>query len=244
MGIVVGVTTARSPDWKRGVAANVAARLAADDIASVAVVDGDPRSRDVGDRLGITVRGRLEWPDLTVVPMNVSTTPAMTAAHIGTLADRFDIVVVDLPAGAGAPGPVLESGLLDRVDRLVVTTELSVAALRTTRRWAELVNWAKTAGHLRHVVEVVAAVCDEETVDDPARIRLATTLGLPVVASVPQWWGRAAPNLGFGPTLGFPALDQALRSVALADATGNSFHAVSSSGQSCAPAHAAVSSVK
>jgi Mrp family chromosome partitioning ATPase len=244
VGIVLGFTTARSLDWKRGVAANVAARLAADGVARVAVVDADPRSCDVGDRLGMTVRGRLEWPDLTVVPLSVSAKPAMTAGHIRSLADRFDIVVVDLPAGAGAPGPVLESGLLERVDRLVVMTELSVAALRSTRRWAELVSWAKNAGHVQHDVEVVAAVCDEEVADDGARSRLATTLGLPVVASVPQLWGRIPPNLGFGPTLGFPVLDQALRSVALLDATGNSFHADSSNGQSCAPAHAAVSSVK
>lgn len=244
MGFVVGITTARSLDWKRGVAANVAARLSADGISRVAVIDADPRSRDVGDRLGITVRGRLEWPELTVVPINVSTTPAMTDGHIRSLEERFDIVVVDLPAGAGAPGPALDSGLLGRLDRLVVMTELSVAAVRSTRRWAELVRWGKTAGHLPHAVEVVAAVCDEAIVDDPARIRLATTLCLPVVASVPQWWGRTAPNLGFGPTLGFPVLDQALRSVALADPAGNSFHAASRSGQSSAPAHAAVSSVK
>jgi len=35
-------------------------------------------------------------------------------------------------------------------------------------------------------------------------------LGEPVLASVPQLWGRAAPNVGFGAALGIDELDDAV----------------------------------
>ena len=242
----IGITSARSGDWKRGVAANVAARLAADGVPGVAVVDADPSGRDVGARLGRASRGRIEWPDLFVVPAPAALTVAEARARVAVAVHDHNVVVVDLPRGAGAPGPALDCGLVDDLDRLVVMTDLSTDALRATARWAELVAVARRRGHIGRRVEIVAAICGERfAVDDLAERaveRVAATVGLPVVASVPQWWGRTPPNHGFGPTLGFAMLDEALRDVSGYGA--NRSHAVSASGQSRAAIHGAVASVK
>lgn len=125
-----------------------------------------------------------------------------------------DVVIVDLPRGAGTPGPALDTGLINDLDRLVVMTDLSADALRATTRWFELVDSSRRRGHIDRRVEVVAAICGEVIADDRVRQRIGALINLPVVASVPQWWGCTPPNLGFGPTLGYPVLDEALRAVA------------------------------
>jgi hypothetical protein len=206
------------------------------------VVDADPASVDVGDRLGLAVRGRLEWPALTVVPATAGLRSATARNRIATAVRDHDLVVVDLPRGAGAPGPSLDTGLLDHVDRLVVASDGSPESRRVTRRWADLVAVARDRGHLPARLEVVAVLCADDPVERGDWAAIEAQLALPIVASVPQWWGRTPPNLGFGPTLGFPVLDDALRSVA-AQAPSRS-QAASASGQSRAAIHGAVSSVK
>ncbi len=253
MAFVVGITSARSGDWKRGVAANVAARLAADaDIDAgprrrrVAVVDVDAADCDVGDRLGMAVRGSLEWPRLTVVPAARDLTLPAARRRVDVVAADHDVVVVDLPRGAGVPGPALEAGLLDRFDRLVVALELTPDAVRRTARWVELVARAKVHGHLPGQLSVVAVVVGENVGDRADRRATADAVGVPVVAGIPQLWGRAAPNLGFGPTLGFDVLDDALRAAAFAtaDQVSNSRQPASHIGHSFETAHGAVAFVK
>ena len=41
----------------------------------------------------------------------------------------------------------------------------------------------------------------------------AYELDAPIVGSVPQLWGRSEPNLGFGPALAIPELDDAVDSL-------------------------------
>src|SRR4051794_2613769 len=88
--LTVGVTTAKQPECKRGIAANMGAALARHSAVSarVCVVDADPMALDVTPRLG--VRGpyledfarpnapqtaqlaKLHSPAMTVVPSNGS----------------------------------------------------------------------------------------------------------------------------------------------------------------------------
>ncbi len=244
---VIGITSARSGDWKRGVAANVAARIAADGGVSVVVVDADPIGRDVGDRLGVETFACVEWPPLTVVPATADVDLRTARARIAWAASTHDLVVVDLPLGAGAPGPTLDADLLGPFDRVVAATDLSEHALCATARWVNLVATAQRNGSISDRVELVVAVVGETIGSASARLEVAATLGVPVVAGVPQYWGRARPNLGFGPTLGFAELDDALRAVGgvrQASYAANSNHAFSASGHRRAMAHTEVASVK
>ncbi len=242
---VVGITAARAGDCKRGVAANVAARCAADGHTRVAVVDADPLTCDVGDRLGLAVAGQIEWPPLRVVPASAALDPRRAAERVARATRDHGLVIVDLPLGTGAPGPSLDSGLAALFDRIVVMTRPIDRMLDATARFVGLAETARRRGHLPAGLELVAAL----TVDDPLPNRphygpdygpnhrpdygpdygpdcgpdcgpdrrlasVAALLGVPVVAAVPQLWGRTPPNLGFGPTLGFAALDASLRRLA------------------------------
>ena len=122
--LTVGVTTARDPACKRGIATNVAASLArhAATAARVCVVDADPLTLDVTTRLG--VRGptledyarptmpttgqlaRLHSPDLAVVPCEgkgVGRVRFAVERALPELRAGFDVVVCDLPGGPSGP---------------------------------------------------------------------------------------------------------------------------------------------
>jgi hypothetical protein len=228
----VGITSARFEACKRGVAANYAAILACDEGQSVCVVDGDPRSCDVGTRLaasGVTLTRyaaartdgraagpprrqlqRLAYPPLYVLPvepMYVDTdcTEAYDVA-LPVLRDAFDVVVVDLPVGAGRPGPTLDARLVDHFDALILTVTPDRAALAATLRHLELFAAAVERGAVaEHVDIAVVMTGDEGSVRlDPEDV--ADMLG-GVTGRIKQLWGRALPNRGFGPTLGIVSLE-------------------------------------
>jgi MinD-like ATPase involved in chromosome partitioning or flagellar assembly len=245
---VVGITAARAGDCKRGVAANVAARCAADGDRRVAIVDADPASRDVGDRLGAVVAARIAWPPLHVTPMAGGPVPPdiaarVAAAQVSEVSRDHDLVVVDLPLGAGAPGPSLDAGLAGLLDRLVIMTSVTPESLTATARYTRLVAEAHRRGHIRDTLELVVTLALDAPAAPHELVQATNEVGLPVLGAVPQYWGRTPPNLGFGPTLGFAPLDAALRRLGQAPVAGCS-HAATSNGHSCSAAHPAVSSVK
>lgn len=232
----VGVTAARFEACKRGFAANYAAILARHEMPSVCVVDADPRSCDVGTRLAVHapamrrfadkyVAGptptparralcRLAYPPLHVLPVepgyvDVDYLRAYNAA-MASVRNEFDVVVVDLPVGAGRPGPTLDQRVVDHVDVLVLTVTPDRPALAATLRYLELFEAAQDKREIAPHVRVVCVLTGDEgsTVLDPGDVE--ELLGGAVVARVPQLWGRALPNVGFGPTLGFPFLEQAI----------------------------------
>lgn len=211
MGRTIGITASRSAAAKRGVAANLAAVAALDDRwGRVAVVDTDPASCDVGDRFGTLRTRRLEWPPLTAVPCSPAIRADRADARVVAAQTDHDLVVIDLPLRAGGPGPALDSGLIDRLDRLVVVTDGSAADLDATRRHLELLAELTRRGRLEARLAVEIVVTGPDAADEPTRGDLARRLDVAAVAAVPQWWGSAPANFGFGPTLGFPALDAAL----------------------------------
>ncbi len=229
----IGVTAARFEACKRGIAANYAAILARRDDRSVCVIDADGRSCDVGTRLGVRgttvqrfaaprlasggaalsprVLSRMVYPPLTVVPVEPSFLDApFRLAYDATLdgvRDAFDIVVLDLPVGAGRPGPTLDARMVDRVDVLLVAATPDRAAVSATLRHLELFDEAKQrAAVARHVDAFVVMSGDEgSTLLDP--VDVAELLGDRLIGHIPQLWGRSLPNFGFGPTLGISFLE-------------------------------------
>jgi MinD-like ATPase involved in chromosome partitioning or flagellar assembly len=234
--LTIGVTSARFEACKRGLAANYAAVLARDEQQSVCVVDADPRSCDVGTRLGVVgptmrrftapkLRGdvdaldarrlaRMAYPPLHVLPIEPAFVDldyrAAYDASITALRDAFDVVVVDLPVGAGRPGPTLDGRMVDRLDVLLVALTPDRPALAATLRHLELFAEAHARGAIApHVSTRVVITGDEASaVLDPEDV--ADRLGEACAGHVPQLWGRALPNLGFGPTLGVSFLEAEL----------------------------------
>jgi hypothetical protein len=234
----VGITSARFEACKRGVAANYAAVLARDEAQSVCVVDADPRSCDVGTRLaagGVTLNRyaaarrngkatgspqrqlqRLAYPPLYVLPVEPMYVDAdyteLYDAAFPALRDAFDLVVVDLPVGAGRPGPTLDARLVDHFDALIVTVTPDRAALAATLRHLELFAAAVERGAVaEHVDLAVVITGDEGSVRlDPDEV--ADMLG-GVTGRIKQLWGRALPNRGFGPTLGIVSLEAEIHGI-------------------------------
>jgi hypothetical protein len=228
----VGITSARFEACKRGVAANYAAVLACDEGRSVCVVDGDPRSCDVGTRLaagGVTLNryaaarrdgkaagsprnelARMAYPPLFVLPVEpMSVHRDYSEAYdtaLPVLRDAFDLVVVDLPVGAGRPGPTLDARLVDHFDALILTVTPDRAALAATLRHLELFASAVERGAVAENVDIAVVITgDEGSVRlDPEDV--ADCLG-GVTGRLHQLWGRALPNRGFGPTLGIVSLE-------------------------------------
>jgi MinD-like ATPase involved in chromosome partitioning or flagellar assembly len=239
--LTVGVTTARDPACKRGLAANIAASLARNSAASgrVCVVDADPIALDVSTRLGVraplledfarpnrpTVAqlGHLFSPALEVLPCGGAPVGRLhfAAEHaLPELRDAFDVVVCDLPGGPAGPGSVVGSNL-DLLDRLILAVTPEPGALAAARHFLE--HFAEAQRRNAMGVEL-AVVCTgdecstELDVDDMQR-----ALGVHVAARIPQLWGRAEPNFGFGPALAIPELDDAVSDLFVAFGLGTEY---------------------
>jgi cellulose biosynthesis protein BcsQ len=222
------VTTARSPLCKRGVAVNLAASLArAPDGGRVCLVDADPFARDVTTRLPsagpfLEDFARTAPPDArdlhrcVAPPMTVVGLAGEALGRIRFAADRvvpvldaaFDTVVWDLPGGPTGPGQVL-GALTGALDWLLLAVTPSRGEAAAAAHFVEHVATARSRGALGPVGVGVVATGDENSaqLDDRA---LAAAVGAPVLGRVPQLWGRAEPNVGFGAALAIPELDAAV----------------------------------
>lgn len=227
--LTIGITTARSPKCKRGIAVNVAASLArALGPGQVCVVDGDPLVRDVTTRLcvrgplvedfgdavppPVSGLGRLHHPPLTVVGsagegLGRARFAAQTAVPV--LREQFAVVVWDLVGGPSGPGRVV-GGRLEALDWLLLAVTPQPAAVATAAHFVEHFETARTRGAVHPRVRFGVVCTGDEgstamTVDE-----VAAALPAPVVGSVPQLWGRSEPNLGFGAALAIPQLDEAV----------------------------------
>jgi len=240
----VGVTTAKYPECKRGVATNIAASLARHSAVSdrVCVVDADPLALDVTTRLA--VRGpvledfakknppvaaklaRVESPSMAVLPCGggpVARIHLAAEAAMHELRDAFDVVVCDVPGGPSGPGLAL-GARLDLLDWLVLAVTPEPAAAAATSHFLELFQTARSRGDLANVQLAVVCTGDESAaVMTPSEVE--TIVGVPVTGRVPQLWGRSEPNRGFGAALAIPELDDAVYDLFAAFRTG------------CAPEH-------
>ncbi len=227
--LTVGVTTARNPACKRGLAVNIAASLARHSAVSdrVCVVDADPLALDVTTRLAVAgpvvedfarpkppaaaKLARVEFPAMAVLPCGggpVARVRLAAEPALRELRDAFDVVVCDVPGGASGPGLVL-GNRLELLDWLVLAVTPEPGAVAATSHFLELFETARSRGDVGGVRLAVVCTGDESstmfTCSDVER-RLET----PVAGRVPQLWGRAEPNRGFGAALAIPELDDAV----------------------------------
>jgi hypothetical protein len=227
--LTVGVTTAKYPECKRGIATNIAAALARHSAVSarVCVVDADPLTRDVTMRLpvgGPVIQdfarhksphigqlGRLQSARLTVVGCDESAVGRVhfaAARMFPELLDVYDVVVCDLPAGPTGPGSAL-GARLELLDWLIVSVTPQPDALAATSHFLEHFETARHRVDVGDVRLAVVATGDESCayIDDH---EIEAALEMPLAGRIPQLWGRAAPNAGFGPALAIPELDESV----------------------------------
>jgi cellulose biosynthesis protein BcsQ len=225
--LTVGITTARFPACKRGLAVNLAAiraRLLAD--ARVCVIDADPRGLDVTTRLAVNgpcledfaerfipvdALASVYEPPLRVLPsasagFGLATRAAARA--LPHLRADFDVVVCDLPVGPAGPGRVL--GDLAQLDWLLVAVTPDVEPVEHTARFFDQLDAAVARGEVASSVRVGVVTTGDEGSTDLSPDVVERALGRPVVGSVRQLWGRAVPNLGFGAALGIDELDDSV----------------------------------
>jgi hypothetical protein len=227
--LTVGVTTAKNPACKRGVATNIAASLARHSAVSarVCVVDADPLALDVTTRLAVggpviedfarrakplaSQLARVGSPAMSVLSCggdSVARVHLAAEAALQELRDAFDIVVCDLPGGPSGPGLAF-GARLELLDWLVLAVTPEPAAVSATRHFLELFRTARDRGDVGGVHLAVVCTGDEgSTALSVAEVE--TMLDAPVAGRVPQMWGRAEPNLGFGPALAILELDDAV----------------------------------
>jgi hypothetical protein len=211
------------------VATNIAASLARHSAVSarVCVVDADPLALDVTTRLAVggpvfedfarpapPVAARLArvgTPPMSVLSCGggpVARVRLAAEAALAELRSAFDIVVCDLPGGATGPGLAL-GARLELLDWLVLAVTPEPSAVAATSHFLELFHTARDRGDIGGVRLAVICTGDESSaVLSPGDVE--TLLGVPVAGRVPQMWGRSEPNLGFGPALAIPELDDAV----------------------------------
>ena len=227
--LTVGVTTAKHPECKRGVATNIAASLARHSAVSdrVCVVDADPLALDVTTRLpargpvledfarstppSVSRLGRVGSPSMAVLASGGGPLPRIHLAAetaLGELRDAFDVVVCDLPGGPSGPGLALGSRL-ELLDWLVLTVTPEPGAVAATSHFLEHFQTARSRGDIGGVQLAIVCTGDEGTAAlSDAQVEAA--LDAEVAGRIPQLWGRAAPNRGFGAALAIPELDDAV----------------------------------
>ncbi len=227
--LTVGVTTAKHPECKRGVATNVAAALSRHSAVSarVCLVDADPLTLDVTTRLAVAGPvledfarpspppigrlGHLTSPMMSVLPCGGGPIGKVRLAMERALPELragFDVVVCDLPVGPTGPGLAV-GGRLDLLDWLVLAVTPTPTAVAAASHFLEHFRTAQDRGDVGGVQLAVVCTGDESSADLHHQ-EIESMLGVVVTARVPQLWGRAEPNLGFGPALAIPEVDDAV----------------------------------
>jgi hypothetical protein len=225
--LTLGITAPRYATCKRGLAVNLAAihaREAADQ--RVCVVDADPRGLDVTTRLAVSgpcledfagqvvptsAIARVHEPPLQVLPSaacGIGTAYRAAARALPRLRADFDVVVCDLPAGPGGAARVL--GRFEHLDWLLVAVTPDVEPVESAVRFLAQLDEAVGRGDVAASVRIGIVTTGDEGSTDLGPDVVERALGRPVVGSVRQLWGRAAPNLGFGAALGIGELDDAV----------------------------------
>jgi hypothetical protein len=228
--LTIGITTARAPECKRGVAVNVAASIARTHAPerSVCVVDADPLARDVTTRLparGVMLEdfGKAITPAVERIgmlhhpPLAVLGCAAEGLGRVRFAADRafpllrrtFDIVVCDLVGGPTGPGRVV-GARLDVLDWLLVAVTPERRAAAAAQHFLEHFETARQRRAVNPNLRLGVICTGDENSTELTVDEVEAALGTPVVGSVPQLWGRAEPNLGFGAALAIPELDDAV----------------------------------
>ena len=199
----VGITTTRLSAEKRGIAVELALRLAAAVSTPVCLVGADPTDRDVEHRLPQLV-ARSGRSTRTVVKdgthsLEVAFLPDQRLCVVA-LSDRagvesvlpelreiFEYVIVDAPSRVGSGGIGISRALVPLLDALVVASGLSAGELSLTRGYIDALDAMAGARHVDVRVVGSGEVDDGGLALDQLERRLRT---LPMISRIPQLWGR------------------------------------------------------
>jgi hypothetical protein len=129
-------------------------------------------------------------------------------AAVRELRESFDVVVCDLPGGPSGPGHALGSRL-ELLDWLLLAVTPEPSSVAATSHFLELFGTARDRGDIGRVELAVVCTGDESSAL-MSTLDVESKLGIPVLGRVPQLWGRAQPNRGFGAALAIPELDDAV----------------------------------
>jgi MinD-like ATPase involved in chromosome partitioning or flagellar assembly len=133
-------------------------------------------------------------PQSALVPLLHSKTPAL----LGSLRAAFDFVVVDAPVAVGLGTFDWERTMLRQVDVLLVAVTAEASGLGGVLRYLNAIASAKHNGALAETFDAHVVLTGRD--EDGTRTLLGEhdierkLRGIPVIASVPQLWGRQRPD--------------------------------------------------
>ena len=221
-GVSVGITNTRLEASKRGIAVEVARRLAASTGTQVCLVGADPTDRDVERRTPALIAADSDYT-VQQVRSGLRTMEVVFLGQHGlcvvSLPDRngveavlpelrgmFSYVVIDAPSRVGRSVGIGHT-LPKQLDALIVASTFAPGDLALTRLYVEALKEIPRTEHLD--VRVVLSGHAHDTRLSAAQVeqRLET---LPVLATVPRLWGRRGSGDGHPSR---EALDDALSPV-------------------------------
>jgi len=204
LGLGVGITNPRLTTAKRGIAVEIAARLAAFAETSVCLVGADPTDRDVDRHLPqlVAAWGKPSRIQITRGPHLVE---VATFSHsrvcvvsvsdresielvLPTLQERFRFLIIDAPSRAGM-GVGIAAVLLDWLDALVIATALDAGELAETRRYVEHLGARPTAQHVDLRVVAIGEPTNRALAGRQLDERVAA---LPTIGRIPRLGGGVA----------------------------------------------------
>ena len=201
LGLGVGITNPRLTTAKRGIAVEIAARLAAEAETPVCLIGADPTDRDVDRHLPqlIAEWGNPSRMQLTRGPhhLEIATFATSRVCVVSvsdresvellfpTLQERFRFLIVDAPSRTGM-GVGIAGVLLDWLDALFVATALEAGELAETRRYVEQLDARPSAHHVKVRVLPIGDPADCGLARRQLDRRLAV---LPTLAPIPRLGG-------------------------------------------------------
>ena len=221
LGVCVGITNTRLGAARRGIAVELASRLAAVAGTTVCLVGADPTDRDVERRLPLLAAGDAEYTrtrvERGVHSLDVSFLPAHRLCVVG-LSDRagvesvlpelrqmFEYVIVDAPSRVSSGGVGIAGVLLPLLDILLVVSALTADELALTRIYVDALDEMAGARHVEVRVVSTGEPADGGLGHDQLERRLHA---LPMIGGTPQLWGRP-----HEPTAENDDLDRAFRPI-------------------------------
>ena len=203
----VAVTNTRLGSAKRGIAVELAARLANASGHLVCLVGADPTDRDVERRLPQLLVGENRYTRTSVGSgthtLDITSLPSRGMYVVG-LSDRtgveqvlpevrarFDYVIVDAPSRVSTGGIGISRVLLQYLDALIVASRPTAEELALTRLYVDALDSMAGARHV-DVRVVTTGERENAGLDDKQLERRLRAL--PVIASLPQLWGRTTPQ--------------------------------------------------
>ena len=147
---------------------------------------------------------RIDPPGLHVLPTRLPQSALVPLLHTKTTAllaplrAAFDFVVIDAPVAVGLGTFDWERTMLRSVDVLLVAVTAESSALGGVLRYLNAIAAAKNSGALPSTFDAHVVLTGRD--EDGTRSLLAERdidrklRGIPVIASVPQLWGRQRPE--------------------------------------------------